>query len=94
MQMDDGSLRRIDAKTFDELMGTKKEHARVVQVGDTFMIRGCRFEVSDIKPDGIFAKGIPPGPEKDIGRNDLCPCGSKMKYKRCCMKQPVVFHKR
>ncbi|NTV68445.1 MAG: YecA family protein, partial [Chlorobaculum sp.] len=22
----------------------------------------------------------------DIGRNDLCPCGSGMKYKKCCGK--------
>jgi len=22
----------------------------------------------------------------DIGRNDLCPCGSGKKYKKCCMK--------
>jgi peptide deformylase len=24
---------------------------------------------------------------KKIGRNDLCPCGSKLKYKRCCGKK-------
>jgi len=22
------------------------------------------------------------------GRNDLCPCGSGLKYKRCCQTQP------
>ena len=22
----------------------------------------------------------------DIGRNDLCPCGSGLKYKKCCLK--------
>ena len=22
-----------------------------------------------------------------IGRNDLCPCGSKIKYKKCCMEK-------
>ena len=22
-----------------------------------------------------------------IGRNDLCPCGSGLKYKKCCMKR-------
>nr|WP_249308398.1 SEC-C metal-binding domain-containing protein [Lederbergia citrea] len=21
-----------------------------------------------------------------IGRNDLCPCGSQKKYKKCCLK--------
>ena len=23
----------------------------------------------------------------DIGRNELCPCGSGKKYKKCCMKK-------
>ena len=23
---------------------------------------------------------------KEIGRNDLCPCGSGLKYKKCCGK--------
>jgi hypothetical protein len=43
--------------------------------------------------------GLPPTPKrmKDakpvayqeasaIGRNDMCPCGSKLKYKKCCLK--------
>ena len=21
-----------------------------------------------------------------VGRNDICPCGSGLKYKKCCMK--------
>jgi uncharacterized protein YecA (UPF0149 family) len=25
-------------------------------------------------------------PKKKIGRNDLCPCGSGLKYKNCCGK--------
>ncbi len=25
-----------------------------------------------------------------IGRNDMCPCGSGKKYKRCCMENPVT----
>lgn len=24
--------------------------------------------------------------EKEVGRNDACPCGSGKKYKKCCMK--------
>ena len=23
-----------------------------------------------------------------VGRNDLCPCGSNLKYKRCCLMNP------
>jgi uncharacterized protein YecA (UPF0149 family) len=26
-------------------------------------------------------------PKKKIGRNDLCPCGSGLKYKNCCGKR-------
>ncbi|OZS78515.1 hypothetical protein CF394_06940 [Tetzosporium hominis] len=32
-------------------------------------------------------KQLTPLPEKQVvGRNDLCPCGSGKKYKKCCMK--------
>ena len=24
-------------------------------------------------------------PRNDIGRNRMCPCGSKIKYKKCCL---------
>ena len=26
----------------------------------------------------------------EVGRNDLCPCGSGKKYKKCCMKKEKV----
>ena len=29
-----------------------------------------------------------------IGRNDLCPCGSGKKYKNCCQKRGIVFNKK
>ncbi len=28
---------------------------------------------------------------KQIGRNDLCPCGSGKKYKNCCLKKENDF---
>lgn len=31
------------------------------------------------KSDGLYKK-----PQPKIGRNELCPCGSKKKYKKCC----------
>jgi uncharacterized protein len=24
-------------------------------------------------------------PNRDVGRNDPCPCGSGLKYKKCCL---------
>ena len=38
-------------------------------------------------PEGLLTRVNPPqksGPK--IGRNDPCPCGSGVKYKRCCLK--------
>lgn len=32
------------------------------------------------------APSVPPAPK--VGRNDPCPCGSGLKYKRCCGKAP------
>lgn len=39
------------------------------------------------KPVESFYSGPSPyiKPEKEIGRNDPCPCGSGKKYKKCCM---------
>jgi len=35
-------------------------------------------------------------PEKTIGRNDICKCGSGKKYKKCCLEkeqeQKVLMH--
>ena len=28
-----------------------------------------------------------------IGRNELCPCGSRIKYKFCCLKKVQEFEK-
>ena len=30
---------------------------------------------------------VNPGPK--IGRNDLCPCGSGKKFKKCCLDKPI-----
>ena len=42
------------------------------------------------KSDGIIV--LPEGagepvrnPWKDVGRNDPCPCGSGLKFKKCCL---------
>ena len=38
--------------------------------------------------DALYSMMAPPSPfsrERKVGRNDLCPCGSGRKYKRCCI---------
>ena len=27
--------------------------------------------------------------DPNVGRNDPCPCGSKIKYKKCCLRAPA-----
>jgi uncharacterized protein YecA (UPF0149 family) len=29
--------------------------------------------------------------QKQVGRNDPCPCGSGKKFKKCCMNKPRSF---
>ncbi len=36
---------------------------------------------------GAPAKRYVPQTQKKVGRNDPCPCGSKKKYKKCCMNK-------
>lgn len=42
-------------------------------------------ETAEPAPDRVITirRGHP-----KIGRNDLCPCGSNLKYKRCCLNKP------
>jgi hypothetical protein len=32
----------------------------------------------------------PPRPSPKIGRNDYCPCGSGLKFKKCCLNKPEL----
>ncbi len=43
-------------------------------------------------PERVYPKSVPIRVQK-IGRNDACPCGSGLKYKKCCaLKTPPVTH--
>jgi len=41
---------------------------------------------------GITAASGPGTPARNVGRNDLCPCGSGKKYKKCCLKKQGNEH--
>ncbi len=56
MQEQDGSMRILD-ETEHKHLGFFAEK-RTVSVGQVFKLRRCYFEVAEIKPDGIVAKGI------------------------------------
>ncbi len=44
---------------------------------------------AELAPEGKRIKGPVVLPPK-VGRNDLCPCGSGRKYKKCCIDGPMV----
>jgi hypothetical protein len=59
--------------------------------GDLQDIRQLRREATElIAPSVVLidrfwkARRQPPARKAKTGRNDLCPCGSGRKYKRCC----------
>jgi uncharacterized protein YecA (UPF0149 family) len=89
-----GRMNPISEQNFLADVAAFGKKARVVEVGDKFEIRGCRFQVTSITPDGIEARGVPHTqpqprlgirPSHRIGRNEACPCNSGKKYKFCCM---------
>ena len=83
-------------------LGTKKRPAvvnvqteeRVEEVASKFEENGWIYiiELEPDKPEDITDLEILLNPpktrtvEKKIGRNELCPCGSGKKYKKCCGK--------
>lgn len=59
--------------------------------GSTNMIDWAGFTKKPWEPDpqlDEFSKRLKPGirfrADKKVGRNDLCPCGSRLKFKKCC----------
>jgi SWIM/SEC-C metal-binding protein len=83
-------------------LGTEKRPAivrvqteeRMKEVADIFIKNGWKFTIGlePDKPEDIADLEILLNPtktrrvEKKIGRNELCPCGSGKKYKKCCGK--------
>ena len=83
-------------------LGTEKKPAvvhvqteeRLKEVASIFQEKDWRFTIG-LKPDepeDITDLEILLNPpkqkiaEKKVGRNELCPCGSEKKYKKCCGK--------
>ena len=58
MQVQDGSLTELKQSQFEKLVADFQDKAPVVRIGDRFKVRHCYFEVTEINPDGIVAKGI------------------------------------
>lgn len=63
-------------------------YSRAVEEESAFVIRGMSLVASAHSPEEKFPnlrKDRPKIEGKKVGRNDLCPCGSGKKFKRCCI---------
>jgi len=71
---------------------TVKTEERVKELGSVFDKNGWTYkvELEPDKPEDITDLELLLNPqktkiaEKKVGRNELCPCGSGKKYKKCC----------
>ena len=71
-----------------------KTKARFKEVTSLFEENGWHYtiEVEPDKPEDIvdlerlLNPQVPKQAEKKVGRNEPCPCGSGLKYKKCCGK--------
>ena len=62
--------------------------ARHPNAGDRLVARKrCLAEIARLRAPSRVAQ--PSVPTQRVGRNDPCPCGSGLKYKRCCASQRV-----
>lgn len=71
---------------------TVKTEERVKELGSVFEENSWEYkiELEPDKPEDISDLELLLNPqktkivEKKVGRNELCPCGSGKKYKKCC----------
>ncbi len=54
-----------------------------------------RFGASNEYPELRYLTSLNKGPDKEVGRNEACPCGSGRKYKMCCLNgRPLTVEER
>lgn len=68
-------------KLYYNMVGAKAEWLYTLPQWDSILDEGRRKELyKEQKASGTIRK------DKKVGRNDPCPCGSGLKYKKCCGK--------
>ena len=66
---------------------------RILPIDDVIaLLDGWRFGQPTDPLESLRRRLYSPhvNPNKDIGRNDPCPCGSGKKYKKCCLRQAAA----
>ena len=72
-------------KPGDHVITSSMEHNAVMRPLVQMEKLGVAFDAVPCAGDGTLAKK-PVVKQKKVGRNDPCPCGSGLKYKKCCGK--------
>ena len=82
--------------TFEELMETyfKKQLGKKVFSPTSILYASSAFNevlncIEKAQMDQAQKMKLQTANKKEVGRNDLCPCGSGKKYKNCCLKLSV-----
>ena len=82
--------------TFEELMETyfKKQLGKKVFSPTSILYASSAFNevlncIEKTQMDQAQKMKLQTANKKEVGRNDLCPCGSGKKYKNCCLKLSV-----
>jgi preprotein translocase subunit SecA len=77
-----------DMRPFNEPVDDKKRDGLMVASAAGVMQMHAHFlsQRKDYMPEsGPFVRQ-----ERKVGRNELCPCGSGKKYKKCCGNGPTL----
>jgi len=95
-QRDPVAMYRLESgDMFDQMIDSIKEET-VKQVLSVVPARHAEERRQVVKilstgaPDGQKPVRKPVRAEAKVGRNDLCPCGSRKKYKKCCGANPAA----
>jgi uncharacterized protein YecA (UPF0149 family) len=63
-------------------MKNQQEHEEMLLVEELMLTIALVEVIEMFRPAPQYIRGTP-----KIGRNDVCPCGSHKKYKKCCEPQ-------
>jgi tetratricopeptide (TPR) repeat protein len=74
----------------DNPNGSKVDEKKLLQDIKLLESYAGRTDTDPIILDDIYIPPLPRVKTIEVGRNDLCPCGSGKKYKKCCLLRQVV----
>lgn len=73
--------------TIDPKTNEKVDHYNYDSVDYLLKVIDSPYEKWNLE---VMTKYHPHENYKDIGRNDKCPCNSRLKYKKCCLKEKGI----